>query len=89
MPNGLNSSCLQKPRQQTFGRNPAFPRPHFYFGPGKYDPDNPAATFIDKKGKTAARREPAYKLRIFMAEEEAKIDTKMHPQSPIEGIISG
>ena len=74
---GCNQSCLQQPRQQTFARNSAFPRPHHFITAALYDPDNPNATFTSKNGKTVARRERASNLRAFMAEEEAEIDRKM------------
>lgn len=46
----------------------------------EYDPDNP---------QRRRKMESGFDLRIFMADEEASIDRKMHPQTPIGGIISG
>ena len=75
----LNKTCLQKPRQQTFGRNGEFPRPHMFI---KAAPkDESACCIYNEEIKTP--KESAASLRRWMKLEERAIDVKMNHMDSI------
>jgi len=69
MGKAINKACLQKPRIQTAMFIPTAYRPHTRVSAAKKDQSNPDS-----------HKEPEWKLRAFVQEEEAEIAARYAPK---------